>query len=224
MRVSRSPAVSCGVPESPGNGSFAGNEFTLESQVTYACDEGFRLDAGHQATAVCQEDGSWSQPPPTCRRECALHAPRPAGRGRGGLAGERPDPALQRPDRGGRGPPPWPVGVASPLRLEGVASLLRLEGVVPLHDRWAWPPLCGRRAWPQAPWPQAPCPQNWFPPRDGMQPIGVSRPRERVLALSAVTVPGPRGVCSDPRPCARPHWERRGRTTPGAGTRRGAPA
>lgn len=50
----------CGIPESPGNGSFSGNEFTLDSKVTYDCNEGFKLDASQQATAVCQEDGLWS--------------------------------------------------------------------------------------------------------------------------------------------------------------------
>ncbi|XP_022426555.1 CUB and sushi domain-containing protein 1 [Delphinapterus leucas] len=62
-------AVSCGIPESPGNGSFTGNEFTLDSKVTYECNEGFKLDAGQQATAVCQEDGLWSNKgkPPTCK-------------------------------------------------------------------------------------------------------------------------------------------------------------
>ncbi|KAB0373534.1 hypothetical protein FD755_015193 [Muntiacus reevesi] len=62
-------AVSCGIPESPGNGSFMGNEFTLDSKVTYACNEGFKLDAGQQATAVCQEDGLWSNrgKPPACK-------------------------------------------------------------------------------------------------------------------------------------------------------------
>ncbi|KAM5312551.1 CUB and sushi domain-containing protein 1 [Glossophaga mutica] len=62
-------AVSCGIPEPPGNGSFSGNEFALHSKVTYECDEGFRLDTGHPATAVCQEDGSWSNRgwPPPCK-------------------------------------------------------------------------------------------------------------------------------------------------------------
>ncbi|XP_032960426.1 CUB and sushi domain-containing protein 1 [Rhinolophus ferrumequinum] len=62
-------AVSCGVPESPGNGSFMGNEFTLDSKVIYECNEGFELEASQQATAVCQEDGSWSHggKPPTCK-------------------------------------------------------------------------------------------------------------------------------------------------------------
>lgn len=67
------PAVSCGVPESPGNGSFTGNEFTLDSKVIYDCNEGFELEASQQATAVCQEDGSWSHggKPPTCKRKCS---------------------------------------------------------------------------------------------------------------------------------------------------------
>ena len=64
-------AVSCGIPEAPGNGSFTGNEFTLDSKVTYECNEGFKLDASQQATAVCQEDGLWSNrgKPPTCKRK-----------------------------------------------------------------------------------------------------------------------------------------------------------
>ncbi|XP_034376137.1 CUB and sushi domain-containing protein 1 isoform X1 [Arvicanthis niloticus] len=62
-------AVSCGIPEAPGNGSFTGNDFTLDSKVTYECNEGFKLDASQQATAVCQEDGQWSNrgKPPTCK-------------------------------------------------------------------------------------------------------------------------------------------------------------
>uniref|UniRef100_A0A2K6FE01 CUB and Sushi multiple domains 1 n=1 Tax=Propithecus coquereli TaxID=379532 RepID=A0A2K6FE01_PROCO len=62
-------AVSCGIPESPGNGSFTGNEFTLDSKVTYECNEGFKLEAGQQVTAVCREDGLWSNKgkPPACK-------------------------------------------------------------------------------------------------------------------------------------------------------------
>lgn len=67
------PAVSCGIPEAPGNGSFSGTEFTLDSKVTYECNEGFELEAAQQAAAVCQQDGSWSNGgrPPACKRECA---------------------------------------------------------------------------------------------------------------------------------------------------------
>uniref|UniRef100_A0A2I3GDK1 CUB and Sushi multiple domains 1 n=1 Tax=Nomascus leucogenys TaxID=61853 RepID=A0A2I3GDK1_NOMLE len=62
-------AVSCGIPEAPGNGSFTGNEFTLDSKVVYECHEGFKLESSQQATAVCQEDGLWSNKgkPPTCK-------------------------------------------------------------------------------------------------------------------------------------------------------------
>nr|XP_014341913.1 PREDICTED: CUB and sushi domain-containing protein 1-like [Latimeria chalumnae] len=52
--------VSCGIPETPGNGSYVGNEYTLGSKLTYKCDEGFRLEPTQQAMAVCQEDGAWS--------------------------------------------------------------------------------------------------------------------------------------------------------------------
>lgn len=62
-------AVSCGIPESPGNGSVIGNEFTLGSRLIYECNEGFKLESSQQATAVCQEDGLWSNKgrPPVCK-------------------------------------------------------------------------------------------------------------------------------------------------------------
>ncbi|XP_010191745.1 PREDICTED: CUB and sushi domain-containing protein 1-like, partial [Mesitornis unicolor] len=62
-------AVSCGIPESPGNGSVLGNEFTLGSRLIYECNKGFRLESSQQATAVCQEDGLWSNKgrPPVCK-------------------------------------------------------------------------------------------------------------------------------------------------------------
>uniref|UniRef100_A0A8C0UA60 CUB and Sushi multiple domains 1 n=1 Tax=Cyanistes caeruleus TaxID=156563 RepID=A0A8C0UA60_CYACU len=61
--------VSCGIPESPGNGSVIGNEFTLGSRLIYECNEGFKLESSQQATAVCQEDGLWSNKgrPPVCK-------------------------------------------------------------------------------------------------------------------------------------------------------------
>uniref|UniRef100_A0A670YQB1 CUB and Sushi multiple domains 1 n=1 Tax=Pseudonaja textilis TaxID=8673 RepID=A0A670YQB1_PSETE len=62
-------AVSCGIPESPGNGSVWGNEFILGSRVIFECNEGFKLESSQQATAVCQEDGLWSNKgrPPVCK-------------------------------------------------------------------------------------------------------------------------------------------------------------
>ncbi|KAJ6665888.1 hypothetical protein lerEdw1_001360 [Lerista edwardsae] len=62
-------AVSCGIPDPPGNGSVWGNEFILGSRVIYECNEGFKLERSQQATAVCQEDGLWSNKgrPPVCK-------------------------------------------------------------------------------------------------------------------------------------------------------------
>ncbi|XP_073776667.1 CUB and sushi domain-containing protein 1 [Danio rerio] len=53
-------AVSCGVPESPANGSFHGFQYTVGSKVQYQCEEGYRPDASSLLTAVCLEDGTWS--------------------------------------------------------------------------------------------------------------------------------------------------------------------
>ncbi|KAA0717588.1 CUB and sushi domain-containing protein 1 [Triplophysa tibetana] len=53
-------AVSCGVPESPANGSFHGFQYTVGSTVQYLCEDGFRSDAGSLLTSVCLEEGTWS--------------------------------------------------------------------------------------------------------------------------------------------------------------------
>uniref|UniRef100_A0A673K927 CUB and sushi domain-containing protein 1-like n=1 Tax=Sinocyclocheilus rhinocerous TaxID=307959 RepID=A0A673K927_9TELE len=53
-------AVSCGVPESPANGSFHGFQYTVGSKVQYQCEEGYKPDASSLLTAVCLEDGTWS--------------------------------------------------------------------------------------------------------------------------------------------------------------------
>ncbi|XP_075718053.1 CUB and sushi domain-containing protein 1 [Rhinoderma darwinii] len=62
-------AISCGIAQPPGNGTVSGNEFTLGSKVIYECNEGYRLQSSQQSTAVCQEDGSWSNAgkPPVCQ-------------------------------------------------------------------------------------------------------------------------------------------------------------
>lgn len=64
-------AISCGIPHSVGNGSFQANQYTVGSQVTYHCDHGYHLDPGVPMTAVCLEDGSWSNAasPPGCLRK-----------------------------------------------------------------------------------------------------------------------------------------------------------
>uniref|UniRef100_A0A3Q3NCL8 CUB and Sushi multiple domains 1 n=1 Tax=Mastacembelus armatus TaxID=205130 RepID=A0A3Q3NCL8_9TELE len=53
-------AISCGVPQSPGNGSFHAYQYTVGSQVTYHCNHGYHLDPSVPMTAVCLEDGSWN--------------------------------------------------------------------------------------------------------------------------------------------------------------------
>lgn len=65
-------AISCGIPLSPGNGSFHATQFTVGSQVTYYCSQGYHLDPAVPMTAVCLEDGSWSNSlsPPRCLRKC----------------------------------------------------------------------------------------------------------------------------------------------------------
>uniref|UniRef100_A0A8C5A417 CUB and Sushi multiple domains 1 n=1 Tax=Gadus morhua TaxID=8049 RepID=A0A8C5A417_GADMO len=63
-----STAISCATPQSPGNGSIYGYQYTVGSQVTFQCNHGFHLDPGVAMTTVCQEDGSWSNAvtPPRC--------------------------------------------------------------------------------------------------------------------------------------------------------------
>ncbi|XP_054625925.1 CUB and sushi domain-containing protein 1-like isoform X1 [Dunckerocampus dactyliophorus] len=53
-------AISCGIPQSPGNGSFHAYQYTVGSQVTYQCNHGYHLDPSLPVTAACMEDGSWS--------------------------------------------------------------------------------------------------------------------------------------------------------------------
>eukprot|EP00062_Callorhinchus_milii_P009370 gi/632953198/ref/XP_007892273.1/ PREDICTED: CUB and sushi domain-containing protein 1 [Callorhinchus milii] len=53
-------ALSCGVPESPGNGSVFGRDYTVDSRVSYQCNQGFNLESGQQSRAVCRQDGTWS--------------------------------------------------------------------------------------------------------------------------------------------------------------------
>ncbi|XP_034777574.2 CUB and sushi domain-containing protein 1-like [Acipenser ruthenus] len=61
-------AVSCGIPEPPGNGTFHSNQYTFGSKIQYHCNEGYRLEISSAATTVCQEDGTWSNKgiPPLC--------------------------------------------------------------------------------------------------------------------------------------------------------------
>ncbi|KAM7423965.1 hypothetical protein PAMA_000362 [Pampus argenteus] len=67
-------AISCGIPQSPGNGSFHAFQYTVGSQVTYHCNHGYHLDPGLPLTAVCLEDGTWNNAasPPKC---LSVHCP-----------------------------------------------------------------------------------------------------------------------------------------------------
>ncbi|MEQ2236857.1 hypothetical protein ILYODFUR_016899, partial [Ilyodon furcidens] len=53
-------ADSCGIPQTPGNGSFHAYHYNVGSQVTYQCKYGYHLDPGVPMTAMCLEDGTWS--------------------------------------------------------------------------------------------------------------------------------------------------------------------
>ncbi|XP_048865206.1 CUB and sushi domain-containing protein 1-like isoform X4 [Brienomyrus brachyistius] len=53
-------AISCGVPDVPGNGSFRGFQYTVGSSVQYECNDGYRMEDGQFPTAECLEDGTWS--------------------------------------------------------------------------------------------------------------------------------------------------------------------
>ncbi|XP_026879255.2 CUB and sushi domain-containing protein 1 [Electrophorus electricus] len=61
-------AISCGVPDNLGNGSFHGLQYTVGSRVQYQCDEGYQAESATLLTAVCLEDGTWSNMahPPRC--------------------------------------------------------------------------------------------------------------------------------------------------------------
>ncbi|KAL2083424.1 hypothetical protein ACEWY4_021197 [Coilia grayii] len=61
-------AISCGIPESPGNGSFHGYQYTVGSKVHYQCDDGFRMQSSRSLSATCLEEGVWSNAalPPLC--------------------------------------------------------------------------------------------------------------------------------------------------------------
>uniref|UniRef100_A0A8B9JH09 CUB and Sushi multiple domains 1 n=1 Tax=Astyanax mexicanus TaxID=7994 RepID=A0A8B9JH09_ASTMX len=64
-------AISCGVPDSPANGSFHGLQYTVGSNVQYQCDEGYQPESAALLSAVCLEDGTWSNAarPTQCLRK-----------------------------------------------------------------------------------------------------------------------------------------------------------
>lgn len=56
--------VECTTPPTIGNGYFRGNSYLYQDNVTYECEEGFRLEG--IGTLTCTENATWSAPAPVC--------------------------------------------------------------------------------------------------------------------------------------------------------------
>ena len=56
----------------PVNGMVMLTGNSVGDTTTYSCDDGFALSGEDMVT--CQDDGKWSDPPPTCvaNRKCVL--------------------------------------------------------------------------------------------------------------------------------------------------------
>uniref|UniRef100_H2Z7B0 Sushi domain-containing protein n=1 Tax=Ciona savignyi TaxID=51511 RepID=H2Z7B0_CIOSA len=71
-RIPACHVVTCEEPLSPAHGSFSPLSVSgprgYNDAVTYHCYDGFILEGA--SSAVCQQNGEWSNPPPTCRRQC----------------------------------------------------------------------------------------------------------------------------------------------------------
>ena len=61
-----SAGVMCPTLSAPANGQVMWTGLTPDSTATYTCDVVFELN-GVQ-TRTCQNDGTWSDDPPTCER------------------------------------------------------------------------------------------------------------------------------------------------------------
>ncbi|XP_078449693.1 CUB and sushi domain-containing protein 3 isoform X2 [Lampetra fluviatilis] len=61
-------AISCGLPKSPIYGGIHAMDFSLGGHVAYSCNAGYTMVAGESASAVCLENGQWSNHnhPPQC--------------------------------------------------------------------------------------------------------------------------------------------------------------
>ena len=59
--------IDCGPLESPDDGSVSYAASTYESEATYDCDPGFKLNG--TATRVCNEHGIWSGNAPFCEKK-----------------------------------------------------------------------------------------------------------------------------------------------------------
>lgn len=56
--------VNCGPPESPAQGATNYTSTEYGAEAKYSCNAGYVLSGA--SVAVCNLDGTWSQPPPTC--------------------------------------------------------------------------------------------------------------------------------------------------------------
>lgn len=62
-----SPDLNCDELPAMTHGSFQVSGDYFGARVTYTCDDGFYMSGVRER--VCQGDGSWSDSPPTCKRE-----------------------------------------------------------------------------------------------------------------------------------------------------------
>ena len=56
--------VNCGPPESPAQGATNYTSTEYGAEAKYSCNAGYVLSGA--SVAVCNLDGTWSRPPPTC--------------------------------------------------------------------------------------------------------------------------------------------------------------
>lgn len=60
--------INCGIPKRSTGVRYVGNSFTINSEVIFECEPGYKLVEG-KGRRVCQENGKWSGSDITCRCE-----------------------------------------------------------------------------------------------------------------------------------------------------------
>lgn len=70
--------MKCRNPGNPANGRLYGDIYSVGSEVTFSCEEGFQLTGVTKLT--CMESGQWSHPIPYCEgvvagenADCNMH-------------------------------------------------------------------------------------------------------------------------------------------------------
>ena len=58
-------AINCGDPPSIPNGQATFSSTNFTSVATYVCQKGYTLEK-NGSTVICQANGQWKGPPPTC--------------------------------------------------------------------------------------------------------------------------------------------------------------